>query len=355
MNKYQLLKKLLPSLFPLMVFIIIDELYGTSAGLIAAICFGIAQVLFTYVKDSVFDKFTIFDTVLIVILGSISYLLENDIFFKLKPALIGAILCILLGISSFSKMNVIAFISKRYLNGINFDDEQAKQFNRSVKALFYIFSFHTILVLYSAFYMSKEAWAFISTVVFYLLFGVYFIFEFIKMKITHHKYTKEEWLPLVDLKGKLVGQAPRSLVHKNKDLLHPVVHLHVINNHKQLYLQKRPVTKLVQPGKWDTAVGGHVAVNETIETSLKREAKEELGMSNFQPNLLCQYIWKTEIESELVFLFYTKYDGEIKFDINEVEDGRFWRTTDLNDHLNDGSLTPNFELEFTLLKKSFIL
>jgi isopentenyldiphosphate isomerase/intracellular septation protein A len=355
MNRYHLFKKLLPSLLPLIVFIVVDEMYGTSAGLIVAVSFGIAQLLLTYLKDKVFDKFTLFDTVLIVILGSISYILDNDIFFKLKPALVGTIFCLILGISAFSKWNVFAVMSKRYMDGISLNDEQVKQFNGSIKALFYIFSFHTILILYSALFMSKEAWAFISTILFYLLFGIYFLYEFMKININNHKYRKEEWLPLVDDKGKIIGQAPRSVVHKNKDLLHPVVHLHVINKDKQLYLQKRPATKLVQPGKWDTAVGGHVAVNETIEMSLKREAGEEIGINDFSEIPVCQYIWKTEIESELIFLFYTEYDGEIKFDTNEVEDGRFWKITELNDRLRDGSFTPNFEVEFNILKKHSII
>lgn len=355
MNKYQLLKKLLPGLLPLLIFIIVDEFYGTSAGLVVAVSFGVAQLIFTYFKNKVFDKFTLFDTLLILALGSISYVLNDDVFFKLKPALIGSILCLLLGVSAFSRMNIFMLMSKRYFNGIDFNDEQIKQFNRSIKVLFFIFFFHTLLVLYSAFFMSKEMWGFISTVLFYLLFGVYFAYELVKNKIKNLRYRKEEQLPLVDDKGKIVGNAPRSVVHKDKNLLHPVVHLHVINKNRQLYLQKRLSMKLVQPGKWDTAVGGHVGINETIETALKREAEEEIGISGFNAVPLCHYVWKTDIESELVFLLYTKYDDEIKLNPKEAEDGRFWKKSELNAHLGDGSLTPNFEMEFELLKKSSII
>jgi len=215
-NKFQLLKKFLPGLLPLIVFIVVDEIWGTTPGLIVAVCFGIAQLLFTYIKDKVFDKFTLFDTLLIVILGAVSYILDNDIFFKLKPALIGVILCIVLGISAFSKLNIFALMSKRYFDGLNINEEQLKQFNRSLKILFFIFLFHTLLVFYSAFYMSKEAWAFISTILFYLLFGAYFVYELLKNKIKNRKYNNEEWLPLVDEKGKILGKAPAHLHTKIK-------------------------------------------------------------------------------------------------------------------------------------------
>jgi isopentenyldiphosphate isomerase/intracellular septation protein A len=355
MSKFKLFKRLLPSLFPLIVFIVVDGIFGTSAGLIVAVTFGIAQLLFTYFKDKVFDKFTLFDTLLIVILGSVSYILDNDIFFKLKPALVGAVLCILLGISAFSELNVFALMSKRYFDGIDFNSEQVKQFDRSLRVLFYIFLFHTLLVLYSAFFMSKEAWAFISTILFYLLFGVYVAYEFVRTKVRNLKYRKEEWLPIVDEKAKVVGQAPRSVIHTNKDLLHPVVHMHVINTNRQLYLQKRAATKSVQPGKWDTAVGGHIAVGENVETTLRREAQEEIGLHNFDAIPVCQYIARTKNESELVFLFYAKHDGELTFDANEVEDGRFWTVSELSRRLGNGWFTPGFELEFDLLKKRSII
>lgn len=355
MNTFQLLSKILPSLFPLLIFIIVDELYGTSAGLIVAILFGIAQLLITYAKDKVLDRFIFYDTLLIVILGSISLLLENDIFFKLKPAFVGAIFCVLLGISAFSKMNIMETLSRRYLNDMIFNKEQTQKFNKSIKTLLYIFSVHTLLVIYSALCMSKEAWAFISTILFYLLFGAYVGYEFVRIKISNRGYKKEEWLPLVDDKGKVIGKAPRSIVHSNKEYLHPVVHLHVMNSRKQLYLQKRSATKLVQPGKWDTSVGGHISLNETIETALNREAKEEIGLVNVRSTFACRYLWKMETESELVFLFYTTYDGEILINTNEIEEGRFWNISEINKRLGDGSLTPNFEIEFSLLKKMSIL
>jgi isopentenyldiphosphate isomerase/intracellular septation protein A len=355
MTKYQILKKLLPSLFPLIVFVLVDEFYGTKAGLIVAVAFGVGEMLFTFVKDRAFDKFTFFDTLLIVVLGGISYSLENDIFFKLKPALIGAIFCILLGVSSYSKFNIFSMMSQRYLDGIDFNDEQVKQVNRSIRALFVIFTCHTLLVLYSAFYMSKEAWAFISTVVLYVLFGAYFVYEVARNKIKANKYAKEEWLPLVDQQGRVVGKAPRSIAHANPEMLHPVVHLHVTNNRKQVYLQKRPMSKLVEPGKWDMSVGGHVAVGESIETALRREAREELGLDGFSAVPVCQYIVKTEHESEFVFLFHTRYEGEIHLNPAEVEDGRFWNMSELNKQIGKSVFTPSFEIEFNILRKNAIL
>ncbi|MBR5576012.1 MAG: NTP pyrophosphohydrolase, partial [Bacteroidaceae bacterium] len=62
---------------------------------------------------------------------------------------------------------------------------------------------------------------------------------------------QQELLPLVDPEGNILGSATRGECHDGTMRLHPVVHLHVFNGKGELYLQKRPEWKTIQPGKWD--------------------------------------------------------------------------------------------------------
>ena len=64
----------------------------------------------------------------------------------------------------------------------------------------------------------------------------------------------EERFPLVDETGQVIGSATRGECHNGSKLLHPVVHLHVFNSKGEVYLQKRPEWKDIQPGMWDTSV-----------------------------------------------------------------------------------------------------
>ncbi|MEN8116783.1 MAG: NUDIX domain-containing protein [Bacteroidota bacterium] len=355
MNRTQLLKKLLPGFIPLFVFIAADEIWGTKTGLFVAVGVGIAEMAWIAVREKRFEKFVLFDTLLLVILGAVSILLDNDIFFKLKPGLIELILVAILAVSAFSGLNIVGLMGQRYMKGVEFNSGQIQQMRKSLKVLFYIFAVHTVLVFYSAFYMSKEAWAFISGGLFYIIFGVYFLFEVFRQKRKQKQISNEEWVSLVNEEGKVTGQAPRSQVHNGSKLLHPVVHLHVINKNKAILLQKRPEFKLIQPGKWDTAVGGHISAGETLEQALKKEAFEEIGLKDFSAKLHKVYKWESEVEAELVYTFTTYDFKNIGIQSNEVEELRFWTKNQIEKNLGKGIFTPNFEHEFLLLKELKLL
>ena len=159
----------------------------------------------------------------------------------------------------------------------------------------------------------------------------------------------EEMFPIVDEEGNITGAATRKECHSGSKLLHPVVHLHVFNSKGELYLQKRPAWKDIQPGKWDTSVGGHVDLGESVEMALKREVREELGITDFTPELLTHYVFESDREKELVFRHRTTYDGEIA-PSEEQDGGRFWTLEEIRDNLGKGIFTPNFESEFLRLK-----
>ena len=159
---------------------------------------------------------------------------------------------------------------------------------------------------------------------------------------------QDELLPLVDENGNITGAATRGECHNGSMMMHPVVHLHVFNSKGELYLQKRPEWKDIQPGKWDTAVGGHIDLGEHVEQALFREAGEELGIEGFTPEALPQYVFRSERECEMVYPYKTVYDKDIR-PSEETSGGRFWNIDEIRESIGKGILTPNFEQEFKKL------
>lgn len=154
----------------------------------------------------------------------------------------------------------------------------------------------------------------------------------------------QENFPLVNEQGNIIGSATRGECHNGSKLLHPVVHLHVFNSKGELYLQKRPEWKDIQPSKWDTAVGGHVDLGESVEMALKREVQEELGITDFKPESLMHYVFESDREKELVFTHKTVYDGKI-CPSDELNGGRFWSIEEIKENIGKDIFTPNFEEE----------
>jgi len=160
------------------------------------------------------------------------------------------------------------------------------------------------------------------------------------------KDNEKELFPLVDEEGRVIGKATRGECHNGSRLLHAVVHLHVFNSRGEVYLQKRPEWKDIQPGKWDTAVGGHIDYGETPEEALRREVREELGITGFVPERMGQYVFDSRRERELVYVNKTVYDGPVHPSATELDGGRFWTMAEICDAIGKDILTPNFESEF---------
>ncbi len=163
-----------------------------------------------------------------------------------------------------------------------------------------------------------------------------------------------EYFPLVDENGNVTGKASRKECHSGTFLLHPVVHLHVFNPVGELYLQKRAPDKDIQPGKWDTSVGGHVDYGEEIEDALRREVREELGIVDFEPHFVSRYKFVSSREAELVHCHYCIYKGVITPDPVEISEGRFWSISEIDANIGKDVFTPNFEYEYLQLVKGII-
>jgi isopentenyldiphosphate isomerase len=163
---------------------------------------------------------------------------------------------------------------------------------------------------------------------------------------------EEEVFEIVDEAGRVIGTAPRSRCHGDPSLAHRSVHVFVFNGRGDLYLQKRSTRKDIQPGKWDTSVGGHLRPGESYLEAARRELEEELGVSGVAAaglGWLHGYIWRTSVETEHVQTYRLVFGGPFSLHIEEIEEGRFWTREEIRHAIGTGVFTPNLEHELGLI------
>jgi isopentenyldiphosphate isomerase len=154
-----------------------------------------------------------------------------------------------------------------------------------------------------------------------------------------------EKLEIVDTEGRVIGIAERAELHRDPSRIHRVVHVLVFNRRGKLLLQKRSQKKDVAPGKWDTSVGGHVSPGEDLLAAARREMEEELGISGCNLGYLYRYLFTNRRESELVDTFSCRYDGEINFAKEEIDEVAFWQIGKITECLGSGIFSGHFEKE----------
>jgi isopentenyl-diphosphate delta-isomerase type 1 len=161
-------------------------------------------------------------------------------------------------------------------------------------------------------------------------------------------FMSAELFDIVDANDNVIGQAPRTECHGNPTLVHRASHVMVFNQKGDLLLQKRADSKDIQPGKWDTSVGGHLDPGEDYRQAALREMKEELGLENIPLTFLYKSQIRNEIESENVATYLAVTDEEVLFDPHEISEVKFWSKDNINRHLGSGIFTPNFEQEWQM-------
>lgn len=88
-------------------------------------------------------------------------------------------------------------------------------------------------------------------------------------------------IPIVNEKDEVIGFKDRTDIDYTKDIFRSAS-LWITNSHGDVLLARRSLSKRNNPGKWSEAVGGTVDGNNSYKDTVIREAKEELGIENFE-------------------------------------------------------------------------
>jgi intracellular septation protein len=179
-GKTQALAFFFGGLLPVIAFTVIEEKWGTIAGLVAGMVFGLGEIIYELIKHKKVSLITWIGNGLLLGLGAISLISEDGIWFKLQPALFEYGFFVFLAgswllkkpflVLMLEKQNPTAPDLKQRMSGMTF-------------RLGLFFLAHGLLATWAAFYWSTESWALLKGVGLTVSMIVYMALEIVVARL----------------------------------------------------------------------------------------------------------------------------------------------------------------------------
>lgn len=126
----------------------------------------------------------------------------------------------------------------------------------------------------------------------------------------------------------LKNSKEKTQAHEEGDF-HRTAHIWIINDNKELLLQKRSANKKSHPNCWDISGAGHIRAGENVLDGAIRELREELGVIAKKNDL--QFIatiksTKNPKNKEFQYVYLLKCNNKIEdyvFEDNEVSEVKY--------------------------------
>ncbi|MCL4360409.1 NUDIX domain-containing protein [Patescibacteria group bacterium] len=146
-----------------------------------------------------------------------------------------------------------------------------------------------------------------------------------------HKTTDDlsEQFVVVDTRDHPLGVRTRYECHRDRRLIHRSVGVLIFDRQKKVLLQKRSLTKDLQPGLWAISAAGHVSAGETYRRAAERELFEELGI-RAPIRYVGKWLFRDRRETEFDALYRGYYQGPFRTHPDEVAEVCFFSKRELD-------------------------
>ena len=94
-----------------------------------------------------------------------------------------------------------------------------------------------------------------------------------------------EYIDIFDENNNPTGEVKEKTQAHEDGNFHRTAHIWIMNDKKELLLQKRSTTKKSHPNCWDISGAGHIMAGESVIDGAIRELKEELGIKTINIKL----------------------------------------------------------------------
>ncbi len=180
--KSQALAFFFGGLLPVIAFTVIEDQYGTVAGIVAGMVFGLGEVAYEYFRLKKVSPITWIGNLLILVLGGISLVSSEGLWFKLQPALFEAFFAVFLWGSVLFKKNILLMMAEK--QGQKIPEKLHSKMNAITVRLGFFFAVHTGLAIWAALSWTTAQWALLKGLGLTVSFVIYMILEMIFLRLS---------------------------------------------------------------------------------------------------------------------------------------------------------------------------
>lgn len=144
-------------LIPVIAFTVIEEKYGVIAGLIAGMAFGFGEIIYELIRHGKVATMTWLGNGLLLVLGGISLVSSEGLWFKLQPALMEGLFALAMWGSCLIKKPLLVVLAEK--QGQQLPDLVKGKLNGVTWRTGFFFAAHTGLALWAALDWSTTNWA----------------------------------------------------------------------------------------------------------------------------------------------------------------------------------------------------
>lgn len=251
------------------------------------------------------------------------------------------------------------YIANRYFRRIDIREKSLLQETFSTIALAeHLFTLHLFVVLAYSFLIHSYGFNGLDFGVYVLLPVIVVLavisYESYMLRSLSIRFFKEDWLPIVNEQGQVVGKVAKSVSMKMKNrFLHPVVRIALICD-GSIYLQKRPEDSPCEAGLLDHPFEKYMLFKHDINLSARNSITRQLGGESLPYTFQFKYIFENK-ETKRLVLFYVslvKSVDEIK-NIGMLR-GKFWTMKQIDEEINSTIFSECFVREYEYLKNTVL-
>ncbi len=345
-------------IFPILLFLFLAEVFQPGMAWIVSLPVASIILLYVFVFYRSLYKWYIISFAVFLIVGFVSTLLSGNVdlwpFNKIAGQVAAVLIMLILMVFRKKVTQVILSVTSKKLSMQN----NLNELMRLAKIFIIILTAHAAAFLIIS-YIDPPNAIFLYKFLFQLYVALVLMviaYEYIRVTLIRVRLQKEDWLPIVNDKGREIGSVnyQTSMWTEEDKFTHPVVRVMIIEGNK-IFLRQHHSKAGDFALKWDTAISSHMRLGESVQDCVKRISPELYGVKDLRPVFMGNYLLENSCEFQYVHLMLTCRVKNIQPNLKHMHHVKWWTIQQIVDNLNEGIFTDNFLREFEILQRSGLI